>query len=307
MLRESMDLLSRSPIPLPTRNTQLSVLPIGIGFITWGAPLTSILSVISVLPLPPAALWLFAPNDIADLAHWTYELRNATHNLSKIWIQIGSVAEALTVAGSCAPDVLVVQGIDAGGHGLQNGASLVTLLPEVRDALAAALASGAIARMPILLAAGGVADGRGVAAALALGAKGAVMGTRYLASTEAALPPGHQNEVIRATDGGQTTVRSRVYDTLRGTVGWPAQYGGRGVVNASYEDWVGGKMGEDENKKMYEEASKLGDKGWGPKGRMTTYAGTAVGLVKRVQGAEEITNEVREECRRIVDRLPTKL
>jgi len=217
----------------------------------------------------------------------------------KIWIQTGTVADALEYTRLCQPSVLVLQGTDAGGHGLQIGASIITLIPEVSDALSTLPAT---IERPILIAAGGIADSRGVSAALALGAQGVSMGTRYLASPEAVVSQGYRKEVIRADDGGVNTVRSRLYDSLRGTSGWPERYGGRGVVNASWKDAQDG-MPEEENRKLYEEDMKRGDAGWGPTGRITTYAGTAVGLVREVKSAGDITREVREGVWRKSSRL----
>ena len=159
--------------------------------------------------------------------------------------------------------MLVIQGSDAGGHGLAKSSSIITLLPECVDALA----SHGFGAIPII-AAGGIVDGRGVAAAIVLGASGVCMGTRFLASPEAQIANGYRKDILRARDGGVSTGRTSLYDKLRGTVGWPEGYNGRGVLNESF--WDAGKgMGEDENKKLYEEALKLGDEGWGKKGRVT--------------------------------------
>jgi len=114
---------------------------------------------------------------------------------------------------------------------------------------------------------------------------------------------GYKNEVLRTVDGGQTTVRCSVYDTLRGTTDWPERYGGRGVINQSYHDALNG-MPWEENKRLYAEAVKMGDKGWGGiQGRMTTYAGTAVGLIRQVQSARAITEEVRDEAIQVLERI----
>ena len=138
-------------------------------------------------------------------------VREATQDRSKVWIQVGTVSDALEAVTTCEPDVLVVQGSDAGGHGLERGASIITLLPEVVDALKA------IGRSDVaLVAAGGVMDGRGVAASVALGASGATLGTRFLASEEANIAKGYQDDVLQSRDAGISTVRSKVYDTLRG-------------------------------------------------------------------------------------------
>ena len=81
--------------------------------------------------------------------------------------------------------------------------------------------------MPLLMAAGAIVEGRGVAAALVLGAAGVAMGTRFLASAEANIAAGYRDEVVRASDGGQNTVRTKTYDSLRGTTVWSQGYNAR--------------------------------------------------------------------------------
>ena len=128
----------------------------------WGADLS--LALAALAAHPPAAVWLFAPEKNEDLVAWAEGVRRVSGFKTQVWVQIGTVAEALEVARLCAPDLLVVQGSDAGGHGLQQGASLITLLPEVADALRDAGLSERVA----LVAAGGIVDGCGVTACLAL-------------------------------------------------------------------------------------------------------------------------------------------
>jgi nitronate monooxygenase len=275
-------------------------LPVGVGFLNWGADLKVSLELLA--HYRPIAAWFFAPRTLASLVEWTEKTREATGGVTKIWIQIGGVSEALEVCQVCKPDVLVVQSNDAGGHGLNKCAGLTCLLPEVIDGVDALVATGKLKESPTIIAAGGIAEGRGVAAALALGAEGVVMGTRYLAAHEAEITDGYKAEIVRAGDGGQTTARSSVYDTLRGTTDWPEGYGGRGVVNKSYHDAMSG-MSWDDNRKLYNEAVEMGDKGWGEHGRMTTYAGTNVGLVRKMQSAKDITEEVRKEARIVLSRL----
>lgn len=182
----------------------------------------------------------------------------------------------------------------------------MSLVPEAIDALEKLATSKQIKTMPGIVATGGIAEARGVAAALVLGADGICMGTRYLASHEAEIAIGYQQEVVRASDGGQTTIRSSVYDELRGTTDWDSRYGGRGVTNKSYDDAISG-MNFEENKKLYAKAVEQGDQGWGPHARMTTYAGAAVGLVRSVDSAGKITSEVREGASKILSRLQEKL
>ncbi|KAG7293705.1 hypothetical protein NEMBOFW57_003762 [Staphylotrichum longicolle] len=130
-----------------------SVLPVGVGFQIWNGNLD--VSATAVSQYRPAAVWLFAPrNGQSDVDVWTKRLREASPE-TKIWLQIGTLREALdAVRSASAPDVLVVQGAEAGGHGrTSDGAGFITLLPEIADATRG---SG----IP-LVAAGGVADGRG--------------------------------------------------------------------------------------------------------------------------------------------------
>ncbi|KAF1358109.1 inosine monophosphate dehydrogenase [Lizonia empirigonia] len=247
-LLAATSLLAQSA-PLPSAH---STLPIGVGVINWGAELGPFAATLAAYR--PAAVWFFAPASAADLVRWAAAARDASPH-TRVWVQVGSVGEARDVARACRPDVLVVQGTDAGGHGLARGAGLLALLPE-----------------------------RGAAAALVLGAAGVVMGTRFLAAPEAVVSKGYRDEVLRASDGGQTTVRTKVWDQCRGTTGWAETHNGRGIINKTYTDALAG-MDVEENKKMYEEDLKRGDEGWGEQARLCTYAGSAVGLVKEVKGA----------------------
>ncbi|KAK3111674.1 hypothetical protein LTR53_012842 [Teratosphaeriaceae sp. CCFEE 6253] len=288
-----------------TLRDHTDVLPVGVGFLLWAGD--KLLD--QALPLlekyKPAAVWLFAATEPDQLVRWTESTRRVTASKTKIWVQVGTVADAVDVTKSCQPDVLVVQGTDAGGHGLEKCAGLISLLPEVDDAVTTLCQEQHLSK-PFLVAAGGITDGRGAAAALTLGASGITMGTRYLASPEANLAKGYQDAVLSASDGGVTTARGKLYDTLRGTTDWPLRYGGRGVLNASHRDAARG-MGVEENKRLYDEAVAKGDAGWGPDARLTTYAGTGVGLVKEVKGAAEITEEVREDAKRSLKRAASRI
>lgn len=278
-------------------NLPTSPLAVGIGVLNWGADLAATLPLIA--QFRPCAVWLFAPRDVGNLVEWTRRVREVSEGVTKVWVQVGGVAEALEVVKECEPDVLVVQGGDAGGHGLSKTASVVSLVPEVVDALRDAHGQNSARGIPAIIAAGGISDGRGVAAALALGAQGVCLGTRYLAAREANIARGYREEVLRAGDGGQNTVRSSVYDTLRGTTQWPEGYGGRGVINQSWHDAESG-MSWEENTKLYNEALERGDEGWGVSSRLTTYAGTGVGLVRKEQSAADITRGIREECLEVI-------
>ncbi|KAI9042233.1 nitronate monooxygenase [Aspergillus affinis] len=296
-LQEAVHLVERTDTPIRSVFHSTGTLPIGVGFLTWGADLE--MSVVTIKRYRPCAVWLFGPQTHpSDLIPWVNGVRAATYGRTKVWIQVGSVAEAAAAAEALRPDVLVVQGADAGGHGLAHSASVLTLVPEVCDALKERRKSEIA-----VVAAGGIADGRGIAASLALGSTGVVMGTRFLASVEASIARGYQDEILRASDGGVSTVRSTVYDRVRGIKGWPRRYDGRGVINRSYTDATECGMNDEENRSLYKGELEKGDSGWGPRGRLTTYAGSGVGLVKATLPAAKILDQVRLEARDAIQRL----
>ncbi|KAK5082337.1 hypothetical protein LTR05_007483 [Lithohypha guttulata] len=289
-LREAANLVNDHSI-LRMQYEATGILPIGFGYFNWAPSEDLEKAVAAVRKWKPAAVWQFGAHNNEDYANWAEKIRQASDGRTKVWIQIGSVADAVDVARLAKPvDVLVVQGTDAGGHGLDSGAGIISLLPEVADALH----NAGMADIK-LIGAGGIMDGRGTAAALMLGADGVCLGTRFLASEEAAIAEGYRKEVVRATDGGANTARTKVYDKLRGTTLWPEKYNARGVLNKSFYDDKSG-MTFEENQRLHDEAMKQGDSGWGVDGRITTYAGTGVGLVKSVMKAEDIVKEVQRDA-----------
>lgn len=276
---------------VPNKN-EGPVLPVGLGFLCFMSSIDDAVAIVA--EHRPAAAWLFAPAELADYAIWTQRIRAASPDTA-VWIQTGGVAAALEIARTAKPDVLVMQGSDAGGHGLEKGASIISLLPEAADALQKG-GFGSIA----LAAAGGIVDARGAAAALALGADGVVLGTRFLASNEVA-HPGYQAAIVGAQDGGQSTTRSKIFDDARpGGNTWPVLYDGRGLVNKTYEDFVGGKAVE-EIRRLHGEAQQGKDAGFGePEKRVTVWAGTGVGLVREVLPAGTIVEQVREGVKKVL-------
>jgi nitronate monooxygenase len=257
------------------KRTSDGLLPIGVGFLLFIIDINEVMALLR--KHRPAVVWLFAAKQTADYAVWAERAREASPG-SMVWVQVGTVADAL-----------VTQGADAGGHGLAKRAGLVSLLPEVRDALSKEGLGDVF-----VVGSGGVMDGRGAAAALALGADGVVLGTRFLSATETRLHQNWRAEVLQAKDGGQGTVKSMLFDELRGPSIWPAGYDGRGLVNASSGDFDKG-VGIEEVRRLFAEASQEEDGGFGAggKGRAAMWAGTGVGLVTKEQPASEIVEEVR--------------
>lgn len=291
-LDQAYSILKRQELGGPNGTTA-----VGIGFLLFYHKLDYVAPLIETYK--PAAVWLFAADDLNDYTTWSKKIRQVCPQTT-IWVQVGSVADAITVAENAEPDVLVAQGADAGGHGLEQGAGVISLIPE----LATKLSTLELKKKPMLFAAGGIADGRGVAAALTLGAKGVVLGTRFLCSQEVTVPPLHRDAVLKASDGGQSTVRGKVFDQLRGPSIWPTLYDGRSVISESYTDWKGG-VSIKQIQARHAEAIKLPDGGIGAsagKGRAAIWAGTGVGLVNDVQKAGDIVEAIRQETCEALDR-----
>ncbi|KFA70137.1 hypothetical protein S40285_06623 [Stachybotrys chlorohalonatus IBT 40285] len=296
-LRTASEVLATMPT---LKTTPEETLQVGVGLLPFVAQLDEVIPVIA--EYKPAVVWLFSPQEIDDFVEWTTQLRAASP-ASKIWIQVGSVEAALYVARTAEPDALCMQGIDAGGHGYAKGAGIISLIPETQDTLSRE-GYGNIT----LIASGGIADGRGVASALTLGAEGVVLGTRFLASREVTIHPTYQAAILEAQDGGQVTVRSTLFDELSGPSIWPEVIDGRSLAVQSYVDFENGVPIE-EIQRLHAEAVAGPDRGFatGLRGRAAIWAGTGVGLVDKVQGAGDIVKSVRSEAKKALHRTAQKL
>jgi nitronate monooxygenase len=205
----------------PDLETELSLAKparIGVGFITW-ALARSPETLTKALRHSPYCVFL----SFGDPRAFASEIRDADAKLI-CQVQLLSQIDQALQAGAAA---IVVQGAEAGGHGARR--STFPFVPEAADYLKE--------RSPdaLLLAAGGIADGRGLAAALMLGADGVLVGTRFWASAEALTPAQHTDAAIRAT--GDATVRTRALDALRG-VPWPREYSFRFLRNKLADEWA---------------------------------------------------------------------
>lgn len=193
---------------------------VGCGFITWALGKQPELLDIA-LERGPKAIFL----SFGDPSPYVEKIRDAGIPLI---CQVHNVEQARR-ALDLGVDALSAQGAEAGGHGLGTR-STFTLVPEVADLISS--------RTPgtLLLAAGGIGDGRGLAAALALGADGALVGTRFYATNEAAISRKAHAAALKAS--GDDTVRSSVYDLVREKA-WPKEYSGRVLRNDFVRRWHG--------------------------------------------------------------------
>ena len=187
--------------------------PWGVGLITWHATHETVELALSY---EPHAFML----SFGDPSPFVPAIKEANCTLI---CQVQGVEDG-RAARAAGADIIVAQGTEAGGHGADR--STLPLVPAVVDA---------VAPTPVL-AAGGIVDGRGLAAALMLGAQGALMGTRFYAATEAL---GHERAKERIVAAkGHDTERTRVFDMVRQHA-WPQPYTGRAIRNPFMERWDG--------------------------------------------------------------------
>ncbi len=199
--------------------------------------------------------------------------------------QVATAAEA-SRAAAAGVDVIVAQGTDGGGH-----VGFVGTLPLVPAAVDAA-------RGVPILAAGGIADGRGLAAALALGADGVLMGTRFLATTEAPIPEGWKRTIVDSPESD--TVRSDVFDRVV-EMEWPGAEV-RAIRNLFLTEWSG--RAGDAAARAAELAPRLMQSfSAGDMEQFPPMAGQGCGIVGDVVPAADVVRRVDAEARAVLDRL----
>lgn len=255
---------------------------VGCGFITWSlARKPALLD--ETLERQPATIML----SFGDLRPFADRIRGAGVPLIAQVQTLDQARQALDVGA----EIVAAQGGEAGGHGM-SVRSIFTLLPEVVDIVAE--------RSPetLVLAAGGVADGRGLAAALALGADGVLVGTRFWATPEALVSPRAHLRAVKAE--GDDTFRTQVYDAVR-RLDWPAEYNERALGNSFLDTWHGNEaqlsaslpeaIATFENAVAAEDFDTVG-----------ILIGEAVGLIHDVRPAADIVRDIVRGATEILDR-----
>jgi nitronate monooxygenase len=244
---------------------------VGIGFITWSAARKPSVVAASLQRKPAAVMLSFGdPTTFAADVHAAGALlicqcQNLDH------VRAALDAEA---------DIVVAQGTEAGGHGADRGT--FTLVPEVADMLART------APDTLLVAAGGVADGRGLAAALALGADGVLVGTRLCASQESLVKPLHKQAIVESD--GDATLRTHLPDIVR-ALPWPQEFTARVQRNGFVNRWRGREPELEQHAavegRRYLEAFVDGD----PE-NTAVWFGEAAGLIDTVEPAATIIDRM---------------
>lgn len=243
--------------------------PWGAGLISWHA---SEVALELILSHGPRVVML----SFGDAAPFISRIKAAG---ALVMVQVHDV-QAARAARDAGADLVVAQGAEAGGHSATRGT--LPLVPAVVDA---------VAPLPVL-AAGGIADGRGLAAALALGAEGALIGTAFCATDEALMHPRAKERLLEAS--GAETIRTRVFDIVRG-YDWPAPYTGRALRNEFTDRWHGHERELaaelDTEQPAFAEAQDRGDTE-----TALVWAGEGVDLVRATAPAAEVLDRIAAEA-----------
>jgi nitronate monooxygenase len=256
--------------------------PIGCGFITWALRRKPEVFEAVVARKPKAIFLSFDdPEPFASRARAADVV---------LFCQLQTRADAER-ALDCGADVIVAQGTEAGGHG--GTRATFTLVPEIAD-LIAKRAPGTL-----LCAAGGIADGRGLAAALMLGADGVVVGTRFWACEESLVPAPLKLAALAAV--GDDTLRQRLFDIVRQRA-WPARYTGRVLRNDFVREWLGREheLAADKSQiERYRAAAQAAD----PQ-IAATIVGEAIGLIGSIEPASVILERMVDEAEQLLAKGP---
>ena len=250
---------------------------VGCGFITWALE-EAVLE--ETLAQNPSALMLSFGNPAA------YASSIRSRQIPLI-CQIQTYADA-QCALDCGADIIVAQGAEAGGHGDKR--STFTLVPEVRDLIDRAYPDA------LLCAAGGIADGRGIAAALMLGADGVLMGSRLWASVEADVSRDMHEAVMQAS--GDATLRTSVVDVVR-NLDWSERYTARVLKNEFTERW---HYDLDGLRKAPESVARAWKQAWdnGDPQHSNTFIGEVTGLLNTIEPVATLIDRAMSEAEELL-------
>ena len=249
--------------------------PVGCGLITWSlARQPQVLE--QVLARRPVAVFL----SFGDPSPFVKQIRDTDAALI-CQVQTKKDAEHAIAVGA---DLIVAQGAEAGGHGEKRGT--MALVPEIADLIAI--------RSPdtLLCAAGGIADGRGLAASLMLGADGVLIGSRFWATQEALVHPNMLQAAVEAT--GDETIRSSVMDIAR-QLKWPQRYTARVLNNQFVEKWHHDQNALIQNQKA---ESARWKQAWidGDVTTANTFVGEVAGLIDGIESAPDILRNIGDQA-----------
>src|SRR6266511_844948 len=242
--------------------------PWGVGFQSWAI---DVATVEHVLKHNPRTVML----SFGDPRAFVAPIRRAG---AALIIQVTDLEEARQ-AVDLGADVIVAQGTEGGGHGARRGRSTLPFVPVVVD----------LAAPTPVLAAGGIADGRGVAAALVLGAAGAL------------IDPSISKAIVEGR--GEDTERSTVLDIARGSR-WPANYPARTLGHPFLDHWRGREdelAGDADAKRAYQDGVARGDLP-----PLPVWASEAVDLINDLPSAADLVGALAAQAQDALARAGTR-
>ncbi|KAF7348973.1 2-nitropropane dioxygenase [Mycena venus] len=262
----------------PSPATQV---PVGIGFLVWYLDAKHKELLIAALDLKVKAVLLAFGDHMDRWINFVRDYDQANGHSTIIFVVVHS-GEQAAAAAELGADVVVAQGIEAGGHGASYAPPLMVQLSVVQKAIPD--------NGPLIVAAGGIMTGSHIAALLTAGAHGCILGTRFLVAQESYYTPSQRNAMVAAKIN-TATKRTLAFDYMVGSLGWPEGIDGRALKNLTTQEFDAGEPVE-EIRAKYEVAEREGDAS-----RIATWAGLGVVLLTRTnEPVKDIMHELTEEC-----------
>ncbi|THG93971.1 hypothetical protein EW026_g7399 [Hermanssonia centrifuga] len=269
-------------------------LPVGVGFLGWICDMTEASEdprIGAVLDEKPTAVWFAFGNDLGKYVATVRAHDAKRAHKTKVFVCCNSVEEALIATNEWKADVLVAQGVEAGGHGSSHSPPLLNFIPAIK----AALPNG-----PPVIAAGGIATGAQVAGLLTMGADGVVLGTRFLFTPECCYTDAMKKVLVES--GFETTERSNAYDQAFETDFWPSKIDGRAInTNDLMKDYKAG-LPLEERIKRFKDATAAGQDS-----HLIMWAGVGVAHTNKISPAADVFDEVHTATVKHLQQVPILL
>ena len=276
----------RSPAEIREQTAQIRArtsAPFGLNVLLFYEEAATLDTALALRPAVMAFAWPTADQPLADVFARAHDAG------ARVMHMVSRLQDAVRAAEAGA-DVIVAQGTEGGGHVGVMGT--MALVPQVVSA---------VAPKPVL-AAGGIADGRGLAAALALGAAGALLGTRFLATPEAPLHPNFKRAIV-ASDGHDTEL-TEIPDLISGRV-WPGAFA-RTWRNALVREWAGREWAV-RQRRPHLAAEVAAARAAGDADRTPLLFGQDAGLIEAIEPAGEVVDRIVREAHTVITERLVKL
>ena len=254
------------------RIRELTTAPFGLNLLLFGTTDEHIETVLGCRPRVLSTAWRRPDQDLRAIAE-------RAHAAGVLFMHQADTLEEAKRAAEAGADIVVAQGTEGGGH-----VGLMATLPLARMVIRA------LAPVPVV-AAGGIADGEGIAAALVLGAQGVLLGTRFLATNESPLPDGYKRAIVESD--GHDTLLTEIPDIASGTV-WPGAYA-RVRRNAFIGQWLG-REGELRRRQRETLAELQAARAAGDAERGSLLIGQDAGLIDSIEPAGALVERLAADA-----------